>query len=95
MALAVRFQAAANATIRHHSGKVYSANSSGIADIPVEHADGIHGQGQRLGYVGATADRPKADGRANWPPSQMVDLTLNKQIFWTGSGWIDASGAAV
>jgi len=95
MALSIRFQTKANATVRHQSGKIYTADANGIVDVPAEHGDGIHGQGQRLGYVGATADRPKpVVGRLNWPPAEMLDTTLNKTIYWTGLGWVDASGAA-
>ena len=43
---------------------------------------------------GATADKPTTLNASNtgfcyW------DTTLNKPIYWTGSGWVDATGATV
>jgi hypothetical protein len=96
MALAVRFQTTAFAVIRHPSGRTYTANASGICDVPYAEAEQVHGQGARVTIVGATADRPKPDpNRLNWP-QPMLDSTLNKMIYpSSGGGWVDATGTAV
>jgi hypothetical protein len=93
MALAVRFQSTPNALLRHPSGRTYSANGNGIVDIPAVDAEQIHGQGQRIAYTGTTSDRPKPDGRLNWPPPRFIDSTLSgATIYWSGTGWTDAAG---
>ena len=47
-----------------------------------------------FGPVGTTAQRPTgltADGAG----LMYFDKTLNKPVWWKGSGWVDATGAAV
>jgi hypothetical protein len=96
MTLAVRFETSPFAVIRHPSGRTYSANASGIADVPAVDAEMIHGQGLRIAYTGLTSDRPKPDpNMVNWPPQRYLDTSLGVMIFWTGNSWTDASGNAV
>jgi hypothetical protein len=95
MALVMRYWVPNTNVVRHHAGRSYTPNASGILDIPAADADSVHPDGAiRLGYVGATADRPVADGRMmNWPPKEMFDSSLNKPIFWVGSRWVDIAGS--
>jgi hypothetical protein len=107
MALAMRFLTTASTGVVRHgpTGRSYTANSSGIVDVPVgDHHVAPVGAGQQLQflcYVGATADRPTQLGRpgsaANFPV--MYDTTLSALIFPVVSGgvvsWIGVTGAAV
>ncbi len=101
MTLSVRFSTSPNAVLQHSSGRTYTANSSGICDVPYTDGQSINSPStagaplRMLGFVGATSDRPVPNGATNWPPASMLDTTLSKQIYWTGSGWVDATGAAV
>jgi hypothetical protein len=98
MTLSVRFLTTPNSVLQHFSGRSYTANSSGIVDIPIADAEAVH-VGTRLMFIGATADRPtNAAGRVNWPPKTMYDTTLGKPIFLVAgsnpASWVDITGAA-
>lgn len=43
---------------------------------------------------GSTTNRP-SDLGTNWKGWEYFDTTLNKPIWWTGTKWVDATGADV
>jgi hypothetical protein len=94
MGSSTRYATAANATVTDASGRTYTANSSGIVDVP--HPRQVHGQAAfRLIEIGATSDRPvPISGAVDRPPRAFYDTTLDAPIFWTGSAWIRVDGSA-
>jgi hypothetical protein len=98
MTLTVVFLTAPSATLRHHSGRNYVSSANGIVKIPLAEAETVH-VGQRLGFSGLTVDRPKPDGRSNWPPSSMFDESVGAVVYYVAGSnpakWVDITGAAV
>jgi len=98
--MTVRYYAAKPIALRHSSGRSYSASVGGIVDVPDTEAEQIdHATAGyvRLGRGGTTAQRPTVTGSviANLRPGDIyLDTTLGKVVFWTGTGWVDMTGAA-
>jgi|SRR5215469_18602798 len=101
MTLSIRFiPNSGQKVIYAGSGRVYLITGATI-DIPFPDADTIQpDQATRLMIIGTTADRPiNVPGRINWPPRQMYDTTISRQILLVpGSNparWVDITGSTV
>lgn len=99
--MTVRYYAAKANSLRHGSGRSYSGSVGSVVDVPdteAEQIDHVTAGYLRLGRAGTTAQRPtvKGDVLGNLKSGDIyLDTTISKVIFWTGSGWIDMTGAAV
>jgi hypothetical protein len=94
----MRYYAPRATTLIHASGRTYAVATGGVTDVIETEAQEIdHASvgAVRLPRSGATAQRPTTQ---SLPPVKkgeaFCDTTLAKVVFWTGTGWIDMTGAA-
>jgi hypothetical protein len=70
----------------------YAANSANISFIAVTPSSFVRRSGAIAGGFGTTAARPT---QLLYPGYPYFDTTLNRPIWWNGSGWRDSAGATV
>jgi hypothetical protein len=109
MTIATVFRTLPNATVRHQSGRQYTADSSGLLTVSAPDdasAGGIGAQLSPLYRTGLTTDRPNPTAETAFQapnvgaPSVYLDTSLSAFIFWVGTalsstGWVNSSGSAV
>jgi hypothetical protein len=95
----MRYYSAKGQALRHLSGRNYAGAAGSVVDVPETESDGADHPSLgyvRLGRSGTTAQRPTVTSSV--PPrigEPFCDTTLTKVIFWTGSVWVDMTGATV
>jgi len=101
MALAIRFIIKPGLAQISVNGRAYVPEGNGVVDVALPDALAVHdGIQQRLGFIGASTDRPTYDrNRVSWPPASMYDTTLSATIFSVPNTdpvqWVRVDGSGV